>query len=284
MGSPPTTRAVVFDFDGTLTDPRPTAALFAERFYGYLLEARPDAGLLVERRLCDERGAPELWSNDVIVARGTADPWLGATSVARAALTELLGPGEQSAVESIVSTAFHRAYDEVRAPFREGVCSLFGALIDRSISVNVVSNSPKDRVLARLLTAGLSDAQLARVTVVGGAQKFVVAAAESARAKAWLAATGEARVFESAPRAVTLRRGRYLDAIASICDRVGCDGPELAACGDVFELDLAVPLSIGARVCMVAHEGARPWEAGAVARSGGFVNEHALPSIEQLVR
>lgn len=183
MGSPTKTRAVVFDFDGTLTDPRPTAALFAERFYGYLLDARPDARALVDRHLRDERGAPELWSNDVIVARGTADPWLGATSVARAALTELLGATDKSAVEALVSTAFHRAYDEVRAPFREGVCSLFGALIDRSISVNVVSNSPRDRVLARLVTAGLSDAQLARVTVVGGAQKFVVAAAESERAR-----------------------------------------------------------------------------------------------------
>jgi FMN phosphatase YigB (HAD superfamily) len=283
MGSPTKTRAVVFDFDGTLTDPRPTAALFAERFYGYLLDARPDARALVDRHLRDERGAPELWSNDVIVARGTADPWLGTTSVARAALTELLGSKDNSAVEALVSTAFHRAYDEVSAPFRDGVSALFGALIDRSISVNVVSNSPRDRVLARLVTAGLSDAQLVRVTVVGGAQKFVVAAAEHERAKRWLSNAGEEQTFDSAPRVVTLRRGRYLDVIASICDRVGCDGDELSVCGDVFELDLAVPLSIGARVCMVAHEGALPWEEVAVARSGGFVNTHALPSIEQLV-
>lgn len=284
MGSPTKTRAVVFDFDGTLTDPRPTAALFAERFYGYLLDARPDARALVDRHLRDERGAPELYSSDVIVARGTADPWLGATSIARSALSELLGPSEKSAVETLVSAAFHRAYDEVRAPFREGVAALLSALIDRSISVNVVSNSPRDRVLARLEGAGLSDALLAQVNVVGGAQKFVVAAAESDRAKGWLSSAGESRLFDDAPRVVALRRGHYLDAIATICDRVGCDGAALSACGDVFELDLAVPLSIGARVCMVAHEGAREWETSAVVRSGGYVNAHALPAIEQLVR
>lgn len=284
MGSHQRTLAVVFDFDGTLTDPRPTALPFADRFFSYVCEARPNARALINARRSDPDGAPELLSRGVIVARGTADPWLGATSIARAALRERFGADAGDAVESVVSDAFHRAYDEVQSPFREGVAALFEALVARSISVNVVSNSPKDRVLARIANAGLAPSLLAKIHVVGGAQKFVIAAPQSALAKHWLDATSEDKRFVDAPRGVALNRGHYLDAIASICEREGCDGASLAACGDVFELDLAVPLSIGARVCMVAHEGARAWERRAIVDAGGFVNEHALPAIDQLVR
>jgi phosphoglycolate phosphatase-like HAD superfamily hydrolase len=266
--------AAVFDFDGTLTDPRPTVARFEAVFFDALSRWLGGEALA----LCD--AAEDVESDGVAVARSSADPWLRATAVARASLAARgLSP---AAVDDGVRQCFHSAYDAAPCPLRDGVAALFEALIERGHTVAVVSNSPRDRVMARLGGAGLNESARAAVTVVGGAQKFTVVAPSSAKAASWLASMGASRSFEGAPRPVSLARGRYLDALASIAERASVDPSSMVLCGDVFELDLAVALALGARTVMVAHDGARAWERDAVSRAGGAVIEHGLPSLGAL--
>jgi phosphoglycolate phosphatase-like HAD superfamily hydrolase len=268
--------AAVFDFDGTLTDPRPTVARFESVFFDALSRWLGGGDALA---LCE--AAEDVESEGVAVVRSSADPWLRATAVARASL---VARGlSTAAIDDAVRQCFHSAYDAAPCPLRDGVAALFEALIAQGHAVAVVSNSPRDRVMARLADAGLSEAARAAVTVVGGAQKFTVVSPSSAKASGWLESMGASRSFAGAPRPVALARGRYLDALASISERAGVEPSSMVLCGDVFELDLAVALALGARTVMVAHDGARAWERDAVLRAGGAVIDHGLPSRDALI-
>src|SRR6185503_11542990 len=52
-------------------------------------------------------------------------------------------------------------------------------------------------------------------------------------------------------RAVLLRRKAYHDILATVLAEAGSSWEELVVVGDIFELDLAMPLSLGARVGLV---------------------------------
>lgn len=279
--SPP--RAVIFDFDGTLTDPDSAAARFRSTFFesvGLHSSVAADRWRRALEAIDATTIEPDVSLDGVAVARSDADPWLLATGVARAALAAAgVGP---EAIEAAIREGFHRAYASSPCAFRPGV----GALLDglaRRCTLAVVSNSPPDRVRARLAESGADAKTLDALLVVGGAQKFALIASESAHGSQWRRAIGASRVWEGAPRPVALGRGRYLDAIAAVCAQAACTPGELVVCGDVFELDLAVPIALGARACMVAHSGARPWERTAVERHGGAVFIDRAPALDALL-
>ena len=50
---------------------------------------------------------------------------------------------------------------------------------------------------------------------------------------------------------VLLRRKYYHDVIRKLLDAKGLDWKDLAVAGDIFELDLALPLALGARVALL---------------------------------
>jgi len=69
--------------------------------------------------------------------------------------------------------------------------------------------------------------------------------------------------FESVPEAISLpgltrpvflRREKYYDVLKQLMDEVGCDWKDLVVVGDIFELDLALPYTMGARVGLLANE------------------------------
>lgn len=275
--SPP--RAVIFDFDGTLTDPDSAAALFRQAFFEYVGAYSSVSAGPWQRALeaCDPLA--DVVIDGVAVVRGDADPWLLATGVARAALG-LAGVGAE-AVDAAIREGFHRAYERVSCAFRPGVGALLDGVAARC-ALAVVSNSPPDRVRARLHESGASARTLEALHVVGGAQKFALIESETARGARWRASIGAEHRWDGAPRAVALGRGRYLDAIASVCARAECEPGAVVVCGDVFELDLAVPIALGARACMVAHRGSRAWERAAVERAGGVVFADRAPDCAAL--
>jgi hypothetical protein len=69
-------------------------------------------------------------------------------------------------------------------------------------------------------------------------------------------------------RPVLLRRRAYHDILKAILDEAGATFFDLVVVGDIFELDLAMPLALGARVGLVASPKTPPYERA-------FVDAHA---------
>jgi hypothetical protein len=67
----------------------------------------------------------------------------------------------------------------------------------------------------------------------------------------WTAAPGEMTI-PGLERNVLLRRKNYHDILREVLVEAGSSFEELVVVGDIFELDLAMPLALGARVGLVA--------------------------------
>jgi hypothetical protein len=74
---------------------------------------------------------------------------------------------------------------------------------------------------------------------------------------------------EGLSRPILLRRGRYFDALRRIWDETGARPSGTLVCGDIYELDLAVPALLGAQIHMVGRPSTPDYERAAVASAGG---------------
>ena len=68
---------------------------------------------------------------------------------------------------------------------------------------------------------------------------------------AWAGAP-EVLAIAGLARPVLLRRRNYHAILRAILDEAGADFTDLVVIGDIFELDLAMPLALGARVGLVS--------------------------------
>jgi hypothetical protein len=55
-------------------------------------------------------------------------------------------------------------------------------------------------------------------------------------------------------RPVLLRRRAYFDALDRLRQQAGAEWSDVAVCGDIFELDLSLPLALGAQVGLVVND------------------------------
>jgi len=76
---------------------------------------------------------------------------------------------------------------------------------------------------------------------------------------------------------VLLRRRMYHDILKSLLDAAGATFADLVVVGDIFELDLAMPLSLGARVGLFATDRTPPYERAFVEAHprGGLIEDLA---------
>jgi hypothetical protein len=109
----------------------------------------------------------------------------------------------------------------------------------------VVTNSDTGHVRAKLQVLAETDPRIAALVphTLGNAKKYVVDPSFDAVA-ATLAVPGLSRP-------VLPRRRLYFDALDRIRSEVGVGWEEVLVAGDIFELDLALPWALGARVALV---------------------------------
>jgi hypothetical protein len=94
--------------------------------------------------------------------------------------------------------------------------------------------------------------------VRGDAQKFEVD-------DDWDGVPKELVVPGLSSRNVLLRRHRYHDRLKALLDELGATWADLTVVGDIFELDLALPLALGAKVVLVQSPHTPPYETAFVA-------------------
>ena len=276
---------VVLDFDGTLTDVSAEAPPFTAAFPRLLADllGKDLSGAWAEEERRVLALAPELaWIIEGrAVGPADADPYILASCTAQLLFDRLLVLVRDPALRSeITSTVFRRAYRDTRAAFRPEAERVLRGLLARDLAVHVVTNADPDVAAAKLRT--LAPDVHPRIQVHGDARKFLVGPPSRADDR-WARVPGE-RIVPGLARPVLLHRGRYFDALAAIWAETGARPATTLVCGDIFELDLALPAELGAHVHLVRRERTHAYEIDAVRALGdrGGVSEGLKALLDRL--
>lgn len=261
-------RTVVLDFDGTFTDVEAEGEPFTVRFRAMLgdLLGR-DVAPLWEEAMAGLLEAPELhgWVIEGrVVAPATSDPYLRATAAAQR-IFDVLGVLRESELRTEVLQMLYRiAYRASRTAFRPEAREVLDALLARDVAVFVVTNSDPALVSAKLDALELE--HRARVRLIGDAKKYVVG--ELSRAAAAFDALPESDPLVAIARPVYLRRPYYFESLERISRETGARYEEILVCGDIYELDLALPAALGAHVHLLVRPTTPRFEKDAITALG----------------
>ncbi len=248
-------RLLVLDFDGTMTDAEAEGRLFRQ---GYLEDLASLTGWPLPRVLeaADRYEAEVQQSNKHgwifggrIVAPATVDPYLRIMPVARMILDEagaFLGDAQRDRLLDAV--LFKYNYPKTTTNFRPAAAPLLRALRARDdLETYVVTNSDTEPVQGKIRRLDASEGGVGWLVerVRGRARKYVVDDAfDRVPAELWL---------EGLDRPVLLRRARYFDALDALRADLNIGWEDVTVVGDIFELDLALPLALGARVGLASN-------------------------------
>ncbi len=249
---------LVLDFDGTMTDAEAEGRPFRD---GYLedlaaLTGRPaqDPEITaiadeVEGELLAQPGAhPFLWMGRA-VAPATVDPYLRMVPIAHRILDKYgCIPGAMDRGRLLGSVLYKYNYAKTlgRPVFRAGAGDVLRAL--GGTESWIVTNSDTHAVAGKVAALDREAPGVAWLTsrVRGHARKFDVD-------DAWNGVSPEL-ALPGLERPVLLRRKSYHDILKTVVEASGATFADLVVVGDIFELDLAMPLALGARVGLVASD------------------------------
>jgi phosphoglycolate phosphatase-like HAD superfamily hydrolase len=246
----------VLDFDGTMTDAEAEGRPFRD---GYLEDLCVLAGRApgdpeiaamaadVESELALAPGAhPFVWSGRA-VAPATVDPYLRMLPIANRILdrfSAFANATDRGRLLSSVLYKYNYAKTLGHPVFRDGAGDLLRRLAGTPSWI--VTNSDTHTVAHKIAALDRESPGIAWLTsrVRGFARKFDVD-------DTWTGAPAELQL-PGLDRPVLLRRRAYHDILRSVLDEAGAGFVDLIVIGDIFELDLAMPLAMGARVVLVA--------------------------------
>jgi phosphoglycolate phosphatase-like HAD superfamily hydrolase len=276
---------VVLDLDGTFTDLSREAPAFSSAFAGLAADllGRELDPIWVEAERTVRARAPELaWTIDGhAVAPADADPYILASCVAHLVFDELGVLTREPALRAeIISTLFRRAYRHTGAAFRPDAARLLDTLLARGLPVCFVTNAPAEVAEAKLDTLALADR--ARLMIRGDACKFLIG--PPSRPDARMDRLPTEKRLPGLARPLLLQRGRYFDALAAIWETTGARPETTLVCGDIFELDLALPAELGAQVHFIKRPRTHAYELDALAALGdrGGVSEGLAAVLERV--
>jgi hypothetical protein len=245
---------LVLDFDGTMTDAEAEGRPFRD---GYLedlctLVGRSGGDAEVEaiavRVETELAVAPEkhpfLWMERA-VAPATVDPYLRMVPIARAILDHfgvMKDPVDRGRLLGSILYKYNYAKTLGHPVFRPGAGELLRGLAGRDTWI--VTNSDTHAVAGKVAMLDREGLAWLESRVRGHARKFDVD-------DAWTGADREL-ALPGLDRPVLLRRRMYHAILSTILDAAGATFADLVVVGDIFELDLAMPLAMGARVGLVA--------------------------------
>ncbi|MFN0247410.1 MAG: HAD family hydrolase [Kofleriaceae bacterium] len=247
---------LVLDFDGTMTDAeaegRPFRDGYLEDLCALVGRSAGDAEVLA---IADEvevelARAPEqhpfLWMGRA-VAPATVDPYLRMVPIAHRILDRfevLPSATDRGRLLGNVLYKYNYAKTLGHPVFRGGAGDVLRSL--SGTDAWIVTNSDTHAVAGKVAALDREFPGVVWLTsrVRGHARKFDVDDTWSGVA-AELALPGLARP-------VLLRRRRYHDILADILRAANATFADLVVVGDIFELDLAMPLALGARVGLVS--------------------------------
>jgi FMN phosphatase YigB (HAD superfamily) len=265
MLRPMAIRYVVLDFDGTCTQIELAADGFLASYLAILEKA-------------NGRGPGALkpaWEKAIADVRAASPHagWTlgGAPSTAPAAADPYILSGEASAlllrqgtIQQVPADAYARAYAANPAPWRPEVPKVLAALIKRGLKIGFISNSERFAIQLRLTDLLHADRRLrGKIAVHGDAAKFKLAelplgaSGPGAVHRAHFEKLDGAVRADGLARPIYLRRGSYFDALCGLWNDLGATDyaiTETLVCGDIWDLDLAMPKALGAAVHLIRRQ------------------------------
>ncbi|HPH68790.1 MAG TPA: hypothetical protein PLF40_23710 [Kofleriaceae bacterium] len=246
---------LVLDFDGTMTDAEQEGAAFVAGYLDDLctLVGRPLGDPQVQQiaattaqAITDRPGDfPFLWMGRA-VAPATVDPYLRMVPIAHA-IFDHFGVFRDATDRGRLLGAILYKYNYAKTSphFRAGAGELLAALATQKHPVWIVTNSDTEAVAKKveLLSHQFPAVAALASRVRGFARKFDID-------DNWQGVPAEL-TLPGLARPVLLRRHTYFDILANLLEAEGATFADLVVVGDIFELDLAMPLTAGARVGLV---------------------------------
>jgi hypothetical protein len=250
--------ALVLDFDGTMTDAELEGRPFRE---GYLEDLALLVGLAADdptiREMADQVEAellaaptshPFVWMGRP-VAPATVDPYLRMVPIAHRIFDHFGAiPNADDRGRLLGSVLYKYNYAKTlgHPVFRPGAGAMLKSLA--GTRTWIVTNSDTHAVAGKVAALDREAPGVAWLTsrVRGFARKFEID-------DGWTGAPGE-MMLPGLDRAVLLRRRSYFELLQQVVEEADSSFEELVVIGDIFELDLAMPLALGARVGLVASE------------------------------
>jgi hypothetical protein len=247
--------ALVLDFDGTMTDAEAEGRPFRD---GYLEDLALLVGLAPDdpaiRAIADEVEAeifaapasyPFHWMGRP-VAPATVDPYLRMVPIAHRILDRYGAiPSAEDRSRLLGSVLYKYNYQKTlgHPVFRPGAGAMLKSL--DGTRTWIVTNSDTHAVAGKVAALDREAPGVAWLTSRGRgfARKFEVD-------DSWTGAPGE-MTLPGLSRSVLLRRRWYYEILREVLAEAGSSFDELVVVGDIFELDLAMPLALGARVGLV---------------------------------
>lgn len=268
-------KLVVFDFDGTLTN----VEVEAVPCVNYQLElvakllGQPPMDVIVRaseitRDLMNDPGRTDWMYADAkgilrAVAPAMVDPLLRVKPVIEALLAGY--DLHKEFMQNLSQVLYELGYPKCEIRFRPHARDLLEA-VARSADLSIITNSGTEAVenkLGHLFAPRKHEAvddfnplalvDAFRDRVQGGAKKYFT--------DPDFDLVPESLDVPGHLRPVLLRRPRYFDALDTAMERSGVQSWEdVTVIGDIFELDLALPMAMGARVGLLAGPYTPPYE------------------------
>lgn len=269
-------RELIMDCDGFLTDVEREGKGFVEVYLKNLANLTGRSVNDIRRMQTEHevriRAHPEMYGftdeKGRIVAPANADPYLRMASVMESVLDAygiLMDRGERHVKGQEL---FRTSYSHTKTVFRPGVKRTIEAL--KGTNTHVVTNSATDAVQKKVRRLGaiwLSE------RVHGLAQKFVLV-------DDW-DLVPETVVLLGLKRPVYLRRKFYYDVLDALRQEADVEWKDVVVGGDIFELDLCLPLALGATIALLPNENTPRYEIDYVA---AHPRGHVLTSIADILR
>jgi hypothetical protein len=247
---------LVLDFDGTMTDAEAEGRPFREGYLedlAWLVGRVPgDSEILaiadqVEAELAAAPASHAFMWMGRPVAPATVDPYLRMVPIANRILDKFGAvPSAEDRGRLLGSVLYKYNYAKTlgHPVFRSGAGAMLKDL--DGTRTWIVTNSDTHAVAGKIAALDREAPGVAWLTsrVRGFARKFDVD-------DSWTGAPGEMTI-PGLDRSVLLRRRSYFDILSEVLAEAGSSFEELVVIGDIFELDLAMPLALGARVGLVA--------------------------------
>ncbi len=262
-------RCVVLDFDGTFTDVNEEARDFPAAYRADVQDLLgrdvSEAWAEAERIIAAD---PDRYGWDFegkLVAPANADPYILSSAIAVLVFRKfgvLKSPRLRSDVAQLI---YKSAYEKTRTAFRPHARDVLEALVGSGLPVTIVTNAHTAMVKKKLDDLGIPEAKRPRLH--GEAKKFIAGSLD--KADPAFDALPETATIPGLARPVYLRRAHYYQALRSIWDQnPGTDPSNTLVCGDIYELDLALPARLGAHVHLVTRGGTNSYEREAVTALG----------------
>ncbi len=278
---------ILLDFDGTFTRVDDEAAPFVRGFREELQQhVGTELASTWEEVAKHVLSEPDRygWENDGrIVAPAHADPYILATTVGQV-LLERAGITERSQRTDILQGLYASNYPKSDIVFRSDAKRVVEAVLSTGRPVYVITNSKTEHVVEKIQQLGPRGGE--HLVVRGDAKKFVIAEPERALEGEWAdrwKAIPESITVSGLARPVYLHRGHYFDAIKKVLEETGVAPEQAIVCGDIWELDLAMPAAMGLRTHLVARPATPEHERRAVRSTPfGTVSSELTGLLEQL--